>query len=226
MSAAQAQNPLKTVRHRAINAYRLLIIDEIGYLSMNREPANRFFQVIAVRYKRGSLMVTSHLPFGQWDATCAQDATHGSVTGSPRAPRAHPADCREKLPAQASTPGRHGSARNGGSHRLSAVRHRHFSGWAYGPSAKTPMPHKSRTWRCISLKSPLTTAQRPSPEARSARCGWAPHREARRPGSPSQSDKGTFSGAESWRGTVAPARIVDARKRLPCCRPRRCAPDP
>ena len=27
---------------------------------------DRFFQVIAVRYKRGSLMVTSHLPFGQW----------------------------------------------------------------------------------------------------------------------------------------------------------------
>ena len=75
LSAAHAQNQLKTVMHRAINAYRLLIIDEIGYLPMNREQANLFFQVIAARYERGSLVVTSNLPFGQWDATFAQDAT-------------------------------------------------------------------------------------------------------------------------------------------------------
>ena len=61
--------------HRAINSYRLLIIDEIGYLPMNREQANLFFQVIAARYEKGSLIVTSNLPFGQWDATFAQDAT-------------------------------------------------------------------------------------------------------------------------------------------------------
>ena len=34
-----------------------------------------FFQVIAARYEKGSLIVTSNLPFGQWDATFAQDAT-------------------------------------------------------------------------------------------------------------------------------------------------------
>lgn len=75
LTAAHAQGQLKTVMQRAINAYRLLIIDEIGYLPMNREQANLFFQVIAARYERGSLIVTSNLPFGQWDATFAQDAT-------------------------------------------------------------------------------------------------------------------------------------------------------
>ena len=75
LSVAHAQNQLKTVMHRAISAYRLLIIDEIGYLPMSREQANLFFQVIATRYERGSLIVTSNLPFGQWDATFAQDAT-------------------------------------------------------------------------------------------------------------------------------------------------------
>lgn len=75
LSVAHAQNQLKTVMQRSINAYRLLIIDEIGYLPMNREQANLFFQVIAARYERGSLIVTSNLPFGQWDATFAQDAT-------------------------------------------------------------------------------------------------------------------------------------------------------
>jgi DNA replication protein DnaC len=75
LSVAHAQNQLKTVMHRAINAYRLLIIDEIGYLPMNRDQANLFFQVIAARYEKGSLIVTSNLPFGQWDNTFAQNAT-------------------------------------------------------------------------------------------------------------------------------------------------------
>jgi DNA replication protein DnaC len=75
LTAAHMQNQLKSVMHRAINSYRLLIIDEIGYLPMNRELANLFFQVIAAPYDKGSLIVTSNLPFGQWDATFAQDAT-------------------------------------------------------------------------------------------------------------------------------------------------------
>jgi DNA replication protein DnaC len=75
LSVAHAQNQLKSVMQRTINAYRLLIIDEIGYLPMSRAQANLFFQVIAARYEKGSLIVTSNLPFGQWDATFAQDAT-------------------------------------------------------------------------------------------------------------------------------------------------------
>jgi len=75
LSAAHAQNRLKTLMRRSVAAYRLLIIDEIGYLPMNREQANLFFQVIAQRYEKGSVIVTSNLPFGQWDATFAQDST-------------------------------------------------------------------------------------------------------------------------------------------------------
>ena len=44
---------------RAINAYRLLIVDEIGYLPMTREQANLFFQVIAARYERRSMLITA-----------------------------------------------------------------------------------------------------------------------------------------------------------------------
>lgn len=75
LTTAHRQNNLKAVLHRAIKAYRVLVIDEIGYLPMNREQANLFFQVIAALYERGSLIVTSNLPFGQWDATFAQDTT-------------------------------------------------------------------------------------------------------------------------------------------------------
>lgn len=45
------------------------------YSPMNREQANLFFQVITALYEKGSLIVTSNLPFGQWDTTFAQDAT-------------------------------------------------------------------------------------------------------------------------------------------------------
>ena len=41
-----------------VNPYWLLIIDEIGYLPMSREQANLFFQAIAKRYERGSIVQT------------------------------------------------------------------------------------------------------------------------------------------------------------------------
>ena len=59
--------------HRAVNAYKLLIIDEIGYLPMSREQANLFFQVVAQRYERGSMILTSNLTFGSWDGAFAGD---------------------------------------------------------------------------------------------------------------------------------------------------------
>ena len=60
--------------HRAVNAYRLLIIDEIGYLPMSREQADLFFQVVARRYERGSMILTSNLTFGSWDSAFAGDS--------------------------------------------------------------------------------------------------------------------------------------------------------
>lgn len=43
LTTAHQKNNLKAVMQRCIKAYRLLIIDEIGYLPMNREPAKLFF---------------------------------------------------------------------------------------------------------------------------------------------------------------------------------------
>ncbi len=44
----------------------LLIIDELGYLSFSRTAAELLFQVFADRYERGSILVTSNLPFDEW----------------------------------------------------------------------------------------------------------------------------------------------------------------
>ena len=60
--------------HRAVNAYKLLILDEIGYLPMTREQANLFFQVVTQRYERGAMILTSNLTFGSWDSAFAGDS--------------------------------------------------------------------------------------------------------------------------------------------------------
>lgn len=44
----------------------LLIIDELGYLSFSRAGAELLFQVFAERYERGSILITSNLPFSDW----------------------------------------------------------------------------------------------------------------------------------------------------------------
>lgn len=74
VETAQRQNRLKDFVHRTIATPKLLIIDEIGYLRFGREQANLFFQVIARRYEKGSLILTSNLSFGSWDEAFADDA--------------------------------------------------------------------------------------------------------------------------------------------------------
>jgi len=73
LEAAQRQGRYRQVMHRAVNAYKLLIVDEIGYLPMSRTQANLFFQVIAQRYEKGSMILTSNLTFGSWDSAFAGD---------------------------------------------------------------------------------------------------------------------------------------------------------
>lgn len=46
--------------------YRLLIIDEIGYLPVDKNGANLLFQLIAKRYERNSTIITSNQSFNKW----------------------------------------------------------------------------------------------------------------------------------------------------------------
>ena len=51
------------------------MIDELGYLPFGRDEASLLFQVIAKRYERGSVIVTSNLAFSDWASALADDAT-------------------------------------------------------------------------------------------------------------------------------------------------------
>ena len=75
LAAANAQGRLKGYFNRAILGPKLLVVDELGYLPFGREQANLFFNVVAKRYERGSMILTSNLPFTQWASTLADDQT-------------------------------------------------------------------------------------------------------------------------------------------------------
>ncbi|RZJ83356.1 MAG: AAA family ATPase [Massilia sp.] len=75
LATAKAQGRLKEYFNRAVIGPKLLIVDEIGYLPFGREEANLFFNVVAKRYERGSMVLTSNLPFTQWAGAFADDQT-------------------------------------------------------------------------------------------------------------------------------------------------------
>src|SRR5487761_2432369 len=73
LETAQRQGRWKEALHRTVSVYKLLIIDEIGYLPLGREQANLLFQVVAKRYEKGATILTSNLTFGSWDQAFAGD---------------------------------------------------------------------------------------------------------------------------------------------------------
>ncbi|WP_420885513.1 ATP-binding protein [Candidatus Syntrophocurvum alkaliphilum] len=62
---AHLENKLENrIKHFA--KYRLLIIDEIGYLPIGEQEAKMFFQLIDRRYEKKSTIVTSNISLSDW----------------------------------------------------------------------------------------------------------------------------------------------------------------
>lgn len=65
LNKAHSENRLETkLKHFA--KHKLLIIDEIGYLPVDKQGANLFFQLIARRYEKNSTIITTNQPFSKW----------------------------------------------------------------------------------------------------------------------------------------------------------------
>ena len=74
LSAAQATNTLS----KALKTYvapRLLVIDELGYLPMDKRGADLLFQVISARYERGATVITTNTAYKQWPRVFNNDST-------------------------------------------------------------------------------------------------------------------------------------------------------
>lgn len=74
LTAAQTQYRLKTELKRLLSP-RLLILDEVGYLPIDKVGADLLFQVISQRYEKGSILLTTNLPFKQWPKIFNNDST-------------------------------------------------------------------------------------------------------------------------------------------------------
>jgi DNA replication protein DnaC len=59
--------------------YRLLIIDELGYVPLSPSGAELLFEVFSQRYERGSTIVTSNLPFDEWTSTFGSERLTGAL---------------------------------------------------------------------------------------------------------------------------------------------------
>jgi DNA replication protein DnaC len=57
----------------------LLIIDEMGYLKMDKERESIFFQLVRQRYEKKSLIITTNLPFNKWDQIFSSTAAATAV---------------------------------------------------------------------------------------------------------------------------------------------------
>lgn len=63
---ARLENRLES-RLKHYTKYKLLIIDEIGYLPIDQEDAKLFFQLIDMRYEKRSTILTTNVNFKAWD---------------------------------------------------------------------------------------------------------------------------------------------------------------
>jgi len=60
---------------KRFSKYQLLVIDELGYLPVDKQGCDLFFQVISNRYEIGSVIITSNRPFREWGEIFNGDST-------------------------------------------------------------------------------------------------------------------------------------------------------
>ena len=64
---------------RQLAGYKLLIIDELGYVPLSQTGAELLFEVFSQRYERGSTIVTSNLPFDEWTSVFGSERLTGAL---------------------------------------------------------------------------------------------------------------------------------------------------
>lgn len=64
---------------KQLAGYRLLIIDELGFVPLSKSGAELLFEVFSQRYERGSTLVTSNLPFDEWTEVLGSERLTGAL---------------------------------------------------------------------------------------------------------------------------------------------------
>ena len=74
LAAAQAANRLKAELKKYLSP-SVLVLDELGYLPVDKRGADLLFQIISQRYERGSIILTSNRAFKNWPEIFNNDST-------------------------------------------------------------------------------------------------------------------------------------------------------
>ena len=64
---------------KRLSRLKLLIIDELGFVPLSRTGAELLFEVFSQRYERGSVMVTTTLPFDEWTEVFGSERLTGAL---------------------------------------------------------------------------------------------------------------------------------------------------
>ncbi|MGI4799142.1 MAG: IS21-like element helper ATPase IstB [Janthinobacterium lividum] len=68
-------------RIRYLCRTQVLIIDEIGYVTLGAAAGNLFFQLVNARYERGAMILTSNRGFAEWGQVFGEPSTSGCHIG-------------------------------------------------------------------------------------------------------------------------------------------------
>lgn len=77
MEARDERRLLRVQKQMA--GYKLLIIDELGFVPLSKTGAELLFELISQRYERGSTLITSNLPFDEWTETFGSERLTGAL---------------------------------------------------------------------------------------------------------------------------------------------------
>ena len=64
---------------RQLSRLGLLIVDELGFVLLSPTGAELLFEVFSQRYERGSIMVTTNLPFDEWTQVFGSERLTGAL---------------------------------------------------------------------------------------------------------------------------------------------------
>ena len=76
----EARDEKRLIRFQTqLGNYKLLIVDELGYVPLSLTGAELLFDVFSQRYERGSTLVTSNLPFEEWTSVFGSERLTGAL---------------------------------------------------------------------------------------------------------------------------------------------------
>ncbi len=64
---------------KQLASYKLLIVDELGFVPLSKTGAELWFEIFSQRYERGSTLVTSNLPFDEWTEVFGTERLTGAL---------------------------------------------------------------------------------------------------------------------------------------------------